>query len=151
MGLAGLMTGDHMTSLSCCCWELEPRPAAPGSFWVWRGAFRELRLTKSWQRGVLSAPMSPRGGSLLWLKNAQGLWLEWQMENGNTHLAAVSDLWGSIFKQLQAFGLGFDLQNEGQGSPVWSRKQMLFPGFTYRMASQLPLSARLYVIIPQSQ
>ena len=62
--------------------------------------------------------MSPRGGSLLWLKKAQGLWLGWQMENGNTHLAAVSDLWGSIFKQLQAFGLGFDLQNEGQGSPA---------------------------------
>ena len=54
-----------------------------------------------------------------------------------------------LFKK--AFGLGFDLQNEGQGSPVWSRKQMLFPGFTYRIASQLPLSARLYVIIPQSR
>lgn len=33
------------------------------------------------------------------------------METGNIHLAAFSDLWGAIFKQLQTLGLGFDLQS----------------------------------------
>lgn len=46
-----------------------------------------------------------------WLKGAQGLQLEGQMESENIHLAAFSDLWGSFFKQLQAFGLGFDSQS----------------------------------------
>lgn len=31
------------------------------------------------------------------------------MGSGNIHLAAFSDLPGSIFRQLQALGLGFDL------------------------------------------
>lgn len=57
----------------------------------------------------------PPCGDLLWLKGAQGLWLEGQMGSGNIHLAAFRDLQGSIFMPLQALGLGFDLLSKGRG------------------------------------